>query len=443
MAPTSTTVAPPSEARPGATDDSPTPSRHGLMAAVLVAAVGVWLAGMASGAIGGLSALWLVTGVAVPLAFVTVRPRMGTVGLGIVLVLAVGLPAQRVIDNIADPADGQLAAHDGGVIVTRAAAEDVVAGRNPYSQSFHDDLPEVWRDISVDGVEGFVNPIRSVYPYLPGAFLAMTPLAAVSGSDSLGDPRWVMLATFVAACVVIARRPEPPWARAAALSASSGLIVSIHLGYGTNDTWAASLFVLGALALDRRPRVAGVLLALAVSVKFLLLPPIALWLAWRFRVEGMAVLRRLWTLPATLVATCLPFLLWAPGDFLNDTLLFWLGRNDEPFPTSGFGLAAAASGVFHGPVLALATVACAVIGVVAAAAVVRRFAHPAALPPAAALVVLGLLVPARTFQGNYLAMIAGLLATGWLVVGARAADADAPARTVSASAPQGSTSGHG
>ena len=103
-------------------------------------------------------------------------------------------------------------------------------------------LPEVWRDISVDGVEGFVNPIRSVYLYLPCAFLAMTPLAAVSGSDSLGDPRWVMLATFVAACVVIARRPEPPWARAAFLAA----LVAISLIRMTWIFLAFPVLLLGA-----------------------------------------------------------------------------------------------------------------------------------------------------------------------------------------------------
>ncbi|QYG93303.1 DUF2339 domain-containing protein [Iamia sp. SCSIO 61187] len=390
--------------------------RRLLLLAVLVALVGVVLAGLAPGAISGLSALWLVTGVAVPLALAALRPRLGTVGLGLVLVLAVLMPAARTVTNVIDPPEGQLAAHDGGVIVTRAAAEDVVAGRNPYAADFSDDLPEVWRRLSVRGIDSFDNPIRSVYPYLPGAFLALTPLAAVSGADDLGDPRWVMLATFVAACVAIALRRTDAWRRAAALSAFSGMIVAVHLGYGTNDTWAASLFVLAALSLERRPRLAGLLLALAISVKFLLLPPVALWLAWRWRREGWAQIQRLWTLPAVLVATCLPFLLWSPADFLNDTLLFWLGRNDEPYPSSGFGLAAVAPDMVRGPVLALATVGFAVLGVLAAREVVRRWPHhPMTLPPAAALVVAGLLIPARTFQGNYLAMLAGLLATAWLV----------------------------
>lgn len=389
--------------------------RRLLWLAVLVALVGVALAVVAPGAISGLSALWLVTGVAVPLGFAAMRPELGRVGLGVVLVLAMALPGYRTITNVVDPPEGQLAGHDGGVLVTRAAAEDVVAGSNPYASDFTADLPEAWQRLSVRGDDSFANPIRSVYPYLPGAFLVLTPLAAVSDGGHLGDPRWVMLATFAAACVAIALRPEAAWRRAAALSASSGLIVAVHLGYGTNDTWAASLFVLAVMVLERRPRLAGVLLALAISIKFLLLPPVALWLAWRWRHEGWEVVRRLWTLPALLVATCLPFLLWSPSDFLNDTALFWLGRNEDPFPTSGFGLAAVHPDQVRGPVLAVATIGCAVLGVLGARAILRRWPQVVALPPAAAVVVMGLLIPARTFQGNYLAMVVGLIATAWLI----------------------------
>ena len=58
-----------------------------------------------------------------------------------------------------------------------------------------------------------------------------------------------------------------------------------------------------------------------------------------------------------------------------------------------------------------------------AVVLVRRLPHhPAILPVATAVAMVGVLVPARTFQGNYLAAVAGMLATGWLVVGDRASD---------------------
>ncbi len=217
---------------------------------------------------------------------------------------------------------------------------------------------------------------------------------------------------------MIARRPEPAWARAATVVAFGSSFVVLYGAWGTNDAAAAALVVLAALGARRHPGWAGAALALAVSYKAPLALAVAPWVVWVLRHGGWAALRRWWTLPAVLVATTLPFLVWSPADLLDDTVRFWTGRGDAAFPASGLGLAYRAPDLVAGPVGAAITLGLLVAGLAAAGALVRRVDHPAVLPVASALVLLGLLVPARTFQPNYLALVTGMLAAGWLAVGA-------------------------
>lgn len=385
-------------------------------------ALGAWVADAAPGTVHRLGGLWLAHGLGLGLLLWAVRPKLTGRAVAVALVLAAALPlalaAQRVLDP---PAGDQLAGNDGGVWATEIAARDAVAGRNPYAADITDRLPSEWHRITRDGRTEVDNPIRWTYPYLPGAFLAVAPGTVLEGPiPHAGDPRLVMGATFVAALVLVARRGEAaPWARVAALASLSGPIVAVHLAFGTNDTWTGSLVVLAALLAARRPRLAGVLLALAVSIKVLVVVAVVPFGVWVWRHGGRDALGRWWTFPATLAVTGLPFLLADPGAMVDDTVLYWAGRSEHPFPAGGIGLAASQPDIFHGPVLAVTVVGLLVAGLAAAVALARRVDHPAILPVATAVPVLAILLPARTFQDNYLVLLAGLLAAGWLVVGAR------------------------
>src|SRR5690606_34380370 len=113
-----------------------------------------------------------------------------------------------------------------------------------------------------------------------------------------------------------------------------------------------SFAVLALCFADRRPGWAGVLLALALSSKLLLavlLPPLVVVLAVT---GGWAAIKRWWSLPATLLVTCLPFFLAGPSAFLDDTVWFNLGKSEPVMPTSGLGLPATAPGTFSGVMLA-------------------------------------------------------------------------------------------
>jgi hypothetical protein len=232
--------------------------------------------------------------------------RILPVAVGVVAVLAALAGWARATGDL--PARDR--EHDGGVIVTRAAASEIRHGRNPYTADFGPLLPESWQLVQGTGGELVENPVRDHFPYLPAAALVHVPF--VVAADAVGqtwDPRILGWAAVVAAMVVVARRPEPAWARLGAVLGVGSAFAIIYLSWGTNDPFAAALAVVALALADRAPGWAGVALAVAVSAKLLLavlVPPLALvvWLT-----GGAAGLRRWWTFPAVLAATVVPALL--------------------------------------------------------------------------------------------------------------------------------------
>lgn len=314
--------------------------------------------------------------------------------------------------------------HDGGVIVTRAAADDLVHLRNPYERNFRSELPPSWLLVAGSDGTNVANPVARHFPYLPAAAAIHAPFVAASNAASVTwDPRILGWALLVAAMVAIARRPEPAWVRLGAICGIGGPFTIVYLAWGTNDLTAVALAVLALCWAERRPRVAGVVLALALSTKVLLavlVPPLALAV---LLAGGWAALRRWWTLPATLLVTCLPFLVASPSAFLDDTVWFNLGRSKPLMPTSGIGLPAVHPGVFHGPALGVLTLLGLVAALVIPLLAVRRWPSVWTAGWSAGVALLCVLVPARTFQTNYLVLVASLLPLAWLAFAATDLDA--------------------
>jgi hypothetical protein len=334
--------------------------------------------------------------------------------LVIVLALLAGLAAYGRANGSGPVRDRS---HDGGVIVTRAAADDIVHLRNPYTDDYADELPASW--LLVEGSDGVkvANPVADHFPYLPAAALIHVPfVAAADAAGVTWDPRILGWLVLVGALIALARRPEPAWLRVGAIGGLAGPFSMIYLGWGTNDLLAVSLAVLALCWADRRPRLAGVALALALSTKLLLavlLPPLALAVVLA---GGWAALRRWWTLPATLLVTCLPWFAAQPSDFLDDTVWFNLGRSKPVMPTSGIGLPAAHADLFHGPLLGVITAVGLVLAVVLPLWAVRRWPSVWVAGASAGVALLCVLVPARTFQTNYLVLVAALLPLAWLAL---------------------------
>lgn len=358
-------------------------------------------------------------------------------GVGLPLIVAPSVRASRVllvVAVVAVVAIGALApyaratgggserdrTHDGGVIVTGEAASMAMRGQNPYAARFDDVVPESWAQVRGRDGDLVTNPIVERMPYLPAAFLVHVPFVAVSETAGVDwDTRILGWLALVGAAVVLARRPGPEWARAGSVLLLGNAYTFTYLAWGTNDSLAVCALVVALAWAEDRPGPAAMALAVAVSVKFLLLVAVAPLAVVVVARSGWVGLRRWWPAPALLAATCLPYLLAAPADFVDDVVWFNLGRTEPLMPTSGLGLPAVAEGVFTGPLLAVVTVAGFAAAFVLVPVLARRWPSPAIVGPLCSLGLLGLLVPARTFQINYLVLVVAAAATGWWAVGDR------------------------
>jgi hypothetical protein len=236
--------------------------------------------------------------------------------------------------------------HDGGVIVTGKATEELLAGHNPYAVSYAGSLRG--SALLIDGT-WTENPILDHYPYSPGAFLIQLPFSAVA--LTLGhapETRWLYLLVYVAAGVGLAR-----WS----LRARGDLLVPLlllanplflpFLWQGETDVLLLAGLTGLTWALHRgRPVPAAFALGAALSVK-LLLAPFALvflvWLAaraWRGVLDRATALRVGGALALPVAVTAAPFLLWNAGAMVQDVVLFHAGLAPPRYPIVGAGFPA-------------------------------------------------------------------------------------------------------
>ena len=380
-----------------------------LRSAVLVAVVGLVLVVGPEVAVLPAAGWYLLSSVTLPLILLAYRPRRA---LPIVLVVAAALVVVGGVARTGEGVDPFHRHHDGGVVATEAAARMVVDGRNPYAADFSDALAPDHLDLDAVDEKGVANPLIDHYPYLPAAFLVHVPLAALG---SWYDPRILYVLATAVALGAIARRPAPAPRRAAALAAATASgAVAAFLPWGANDSAAAALVVLAAFASARRPVLAGVLLALGVSLKALLvvaaLPLGIMWLATSRRVAVRAALAA----GVTLALTCVPYLLAAPVDFVEDVVSFNLGTTEMTYPASGVGLGAAFPGVVDGPLLIGLSAALVLAIAVPGAMWVRRVPRPEVALFVSGLIVLAGLLPARSFQLSYAPLMVLMWAPIWL-----------------------------
>ncbi|MCU1496678.1 MAG: putative integral rane protein [Acidimicrobiales bacterium] len=376
--------------------------------------------------LGGLS---LASGVGLPLLAVGApRAARVLVPLAVAVVAVVGAWAPYARANGGGPARDRT--HDGGVTVTREAARLVLHGDNPYTARYDAVLPPSWAQVQGADGDQVANPVIDHEPYLPLSFLVQIPFEVAS--DAVGatwDPRTLGWLALVGTAVLLARRPGPAWARVGVILVLGNAFTMTYLAWGTNDSLAACAFVAALVLARDRPGWAGAALALAVSCKFLFLVAVPPLVVVALAADGWRGVRRWWTAAALLGSSCLVFLAWSPSAFVDDVLWFNLGRTEPLMPTSGLGLPAVAGGLFHGPVLGLVTVAGAAVAFGLVPLLARRHPAPGWIGPLTSLGLLGLLVPARTFQVNYLVLVVAVAATGWWALGdgvapAQVADAD-------------------
>jgi hypothetical protein len=269
----------------------------------------------------------------------------GRLAAFLLLLAAVGVaPTLLMLD--ASHSGSPTWAHDGGVIVTGQAVEELLAGNDPYTVSYAGDLRG--GVLIVDGLK-LENPIRDHYPYSPGMFLLqlpiMTPMLALGLPP---DARWLYLLVYAGLGLGLAR-----WS----LRRRGDLIIPLlllanplflpFLWQGETDVLLLAGLVGLALALGRRRPVLGALaVGAALATKLLLAPFALVLLAWlaararRGRLDRATAVRAAAALALPCAVTMAPFLLWHPGAIIEDVLLFHAGLAPPRYPILGAGFPA-------------------------------------------------------------------------------------------------------
>jgi hypothetical protein len=346
-------------------------------------------------------------------------------GKWLLVVIAIGLItlAPLVLNILARQQSAPyLYAHD-GMIQTEAAAQFVLAGKNPYVETYTQ-TPMALAPFDVKGISA--NPALEHFAYLPLTFLLPLPLQAALGSRF--DLRYLHLIFFVAMLLVAARLTQNPQKRLLLVMALglNPLFVG-PLAEGRNDVMVLSWLIFTWALLQRgKITASAVTLALACGTKHpavVFVPFYFVYLSqrgtWRERVKHAQKPFLIWASLTALIIV--PWFVLNPAAFVDDTVSYLNGTSAVSYPISGFsfgmllvsmGLLPSNMAQFPFGVLQMA------IGLPAAFWLLRRQWRAPDLPAAIAGFAILLFISqffSRIFNDNYLGLIIAVMAVAALM----------------------------
>ena len=206
-------------------------------------------------------------------------------------------------------------------LLTEEAAAALLRGRNPYDVSYEDGPLGRWPS------ENWLH-----LPYLPGILVFGLP-HALDGDAPLADARVIFLAASVVVAVAglsLSKAPPDHLVTAAMVLLVLPTGARAIVGGGDDITVLALLLLALVLAARARPIVSGVILGVAAAIKQTAWPLVPfLLVAARDRSDRRASRRTLSGVAAVVVPVVVPFLLWAPHAFVEDTVLYPLGLTED------------------------------------------------------------------------------------------------------------------
>jgi hypothetical protein len=259
------------------------------------------------------------------------------------LLLAAFLPAG--MNMIARLQEGPSTnAHD-GLVQTEIAIEYILQGKNPYVEDYIGTPMDIQRE-----AEAFWTATDTPlyhFAYLPALFLSAVPLHLLS-NFLLGwyDQRLLYLLFYLGLIIflppLVARQRNK---LILLMLVGLNLLFPFFLAEGRNDIVVLFGLVLASFFLMKKHAwAAGIVLGIVAAMKhtswfffpfyFLYLYPTEMGLTW----DGVKILlRRIWPFFVTFGLLMLPFLLWDPAAFIDDTLFYLIGMGDSSFPIRGWG----------------------------------------------------------------------------------------------------------
>lgn len=230
-----------------------------------------------------------------------------------------------------------------GVIQTEEAIKFLLGGKNPYIENYHNTL--VARYIIP---ELSLNPAIYHYAYLPFTFLVSLPFY-IGFMKILGwyDQRLVHAIAFMITLLMLpqlARSTEKKLSLLVTVGLTFLLVDSI--AYGMNDILVlASLLVTTYLFQKGHHRASAIALGLACATKQMAWFFLPFYFLLQFNGspslrEIGSIIRKTYPFFLTFALLVLPFFLWDPAAFIDDTFSYLSGISPTSYPIRGFGLGA-------------------------------------------------------------------------------------------------------
>jgi len=233
--------------------------------------------------------------------------------------------------------------HD-GALQTELSIEYLLQGKNPYAEDFRNTPLAAWRwDSAALGPEE--NPALDHNAYLPFTFVLPIPLYVLF-TRVLGwyDQRIVDLLLFFCAFWPLARHAKQQERKLSLLTLLGlNLFMAPYTAWGGNDAGVLFWLVLSSYLLLRNMTALSALsLGLACSSKQTawLFVPFFLTYVWVKAPTGGKISAFRKTYPLFLIPLLLvvPFLLWNPSAFLDDTFFYMSGQSASSYPIRGVGV---------------------------------------------------------------------------------------------------------
>jgi hypothetical protein len=233
-----------------------------------------------------------------------------------------------------------LCAHD-GLVQTEEAVRMVMQGVNPYSENyFGTPLEQI-------PFRGHTNPALYHLAYLP-ATLVVHILPAALGWHWLGwyDGRYLHVLLLLLSALLVGALAETR-ERKLALTIALGLNVPLLMftAEGRNDILVLFWILISVYLAYRNQRsLSLVAMAVGCATKQTAWFALPFYFAYLHRGDEitwrglLGLVGRWWPFYLTLVLFVGPFLAWDSGAFIDDTVLYLMGRSEVNYPIWGIGL---------------------------------------------------------------------------------------------------------
>lgn len=225
-----------------------------------------------------------------------------------------------------------------GAIQSREAARFLLHGVNPYQADYGTTPFRIFPSPVGEGVE---NLARTHYAYPPLQFLIMVPTVFINERfQTEFDTQIIYLFVFLLFTVVVVSL-SPTWrlrTRLLVLTAGNAWLIYLILA-GFNDiVFVTLLAAAAAFTVRKHPLLGAAMLGLAFVSKQTAWLTFPLWLAywWYNRKQYSFPWWRPFTVTAVVAITIiLPFVIWSPGAYFDDTIRYVSGAIPFTYPISG------------------------------------------------------------------------------------------------------------